>query len=390
MSRGRPTVARVDLDAARANLAALRHRVPGREVIAVVKADAYGHGAVPLARALVGAGAERLAVLSVDEAAALRDAGLGAPILVLGGVHDAAEAREAAARGVTPVVHGAEGLALLAGAVPAGPEALPVHVELDTGMRRMGAAPEAAAELLAAAAATPRLRLEGVMTHLARADEADPAPSREQLALFGRLLGAARARGVDPGCVHAAASAGCLAWKALADAAPETHAVRPGIALYGADPMARPSPHAPAALAPVMTLATRVVAVRRIRRGEPVGYGDIWRAPRAGRIATLAVGYADGVPRCWGEPGRPPARVAIGGRRFPVAGRVSMDYVTVDLGEANDVSTGDEAVLFGRVAAGDVLPVEVLAEGAGTISYEILSRVGTRVPREIRGEDADA
>jgi alanine racemase len=382
MSGGRPIAARIDRAALRANLACVRARAPGRRVLAVVKADAYGHGAVDVARTLAEAGVEGLAVLTVAEAAELRAAGLSLPILVMAGVHDAGEAREALSLRLEPVIHHAGGLELASKAAAAAGAVWPVQVELDTGMRRMGAPPGQAVALLSAVAAGPSVRLAGVFTHLARADEPDLGPAREQLALFARILADARARGVDPGSVHVAASAGLLAWPGLSDAAPATDAVRPGILLYGSNPC----PHLAVEIAPVMTLATRVVHLREVARGDAVGYGALWRAPRAGRVATLAAGYADGVPRCLGEPGRPPGQVLIGNRRFPVAGRVSMDYLTVDLGaDANAVSLGDEAILFGRSARGEWLPADAMAAAAGTLSYELFVRVGARVRRELCG-----
>jgi len=363
--------ATIRLDALRANFAEARRRAGPREVIAVVKADAYGHGAVPVARALAAAGCRRLAVLCVAEAAALRDAGLAGEILVLGGVQDAAEAGAAHGLRLTPVVHHPGHLELLARAAPPGAAPLPVHVEVDTGMRRMGVAEGEALALLLALAAAPALAVGGVFTHLARADEADLAPSREQLARFRGVLEGARARGLAPACVHAANSAALLA-DGLAAALPEATAVRPGLLLYGA----HPGPDPAVRLEPAMTLRARVVQVRRVARGEAVGYAARYRAPRPTRIATLGIGYADGVP------------VAASGRgcvlwrdeRLPIAGRVSMDYVGVDCGEA-PVEIGDEAILFG-VGPGSRLPVEEVAACAGTISYELLVRVGARVPRE--------
>jgi len=373
-------MARIDLGALRANLARVRTMAPGRAVIAVVKADGYGHGGPVVARALADAGAERLAVLTAAEARPLREAGVRRPILLLAGVHDADEAAEALSLDATPVVHHRAGLACVARAAEAAGRRCPVHLEIDTGMRRMGVAPEAAVELAAAVAETPALVLDGVFTHLARADEKDLGSAREQLERFAALLAAMRERGIDPGCVHAANSAGTLVWPELAGVAPDTDAVRPGIFLYGSNPVA----HVDLALEPVMTFATRVVQVRDVARGDAVGYGGLWQARAPGRVATLAAGYADGVPRCLAEPGRPEALVAIGGRRLPLVGRVSMDYVTVDLGaDANDVSIGDEAVLFGRSAEGEVLSVDALAAAAGTLGYELLVRVGERVPRVV-------
>jgi len=367
----RPTEARVDLAAIRANYAEARRRAGGREVYAVVKADAYGHGALPVARALVAEGCERLAVLDVCEAARLDDARLGARILVLGGVHDAAEAAEAVARGLVPVLHDAAGLALVAAAARETGRRAAVEVEVDTGMRRMGVPAASAPDLLAAVAAEPALSLEGTFTHLAQADEANLAPSLEQLAVFRDALARARKRGVSPGRLHFANSAGLLAGAPLLQALPEADAVRPGLLLYGVPPAA----HLCAPLRPAMTLATRVVQVRSVRVGESVGYNARFRARADTRVATLAIGYADGVPVA--SSGR--GEVVIRGRRFAIAGRVSMDYVGVDVGDA-PVAPGDEALLFGA-SDGASLSVEEAAAAAGTISYELLVRVGSRVPR---------
>lgn len=368
---GRPTEARVDLGAIRANYAEARRRAGGRGLYAVIKADAYGHGAVAVARALVAEGCECLAVLDVDEAVRLRDAGLGARLLVLGGVHDAAQAAEAIGRGCVAVLHDAEGLARMAGAARAAGRRAAVEVEVDTGMRRMGVPAEGAPALLAAVAEEPALALEGTFTHLAQADEPDLAPSQAQLASFRDVLARARARGVAPGRVHFANSAGLLAGAPLLDALPEAFAVRPGLLLFGV----RPAPHLPGALRPAMALSTRVVQVRSVRRGEGVGYNARYRAEGDTRVATLPLGYADGVPVA--SSGR--GEVLIGGKRFRFAGRVSMDYVSVDIGSAA-VAPGDAALLFGAGPRG-ALPVEEAAAAAGTIPYELLVRVGARVPR---------
>jgi alanine racemase len=369
----RPTWATIRLAAIRHNFGEARRRAGGREVIAVVKADAYGHGAVPVSRALVEAGCRVLATVTVAEAAALRDAGIAAPILVLGGVHDDEEAAAAVAQRLTPVVHHLAHVELLSQAARARETAVPVHVEVDSGMRRMGVAPEQAVELLAAVGGAPGLSLAGTFTHLARGDEADLGPSREQLNGFRSVLQAARSRGIDPGLVHAAPSGAILAGEALAQELPEAGAVRPGLMLYGA----LPAPHLEAGLQPAMTLRSQVVHVRHVRSGEAVGYSAWFRADRPTRVATLAVGYADGVPVALSNRGE----VLIHGRRHPIVGRVSMDYVGVDVGEQR-VEIGDEAILFGE-GQGARLPVEEAASAAGTIPYELLVRVGARVPREV-------
>lgn len=348
-------------------------------MIAVIKADAYGHGAAPVARALAAAGCRQLATWSAGEAVALREAGIELPLLVLAGPRDAAEADELVARGLTAVLHDAGGRAALAAAARRrGGERVPVHVEVDTGMRRMGVPFEAAESFAADTAREPALALAGVMTHLARADEPDLEPSREQLRAFAEVVGALRKRGVAPGCVHAANSAGLVALADLEKDGPPQDAVRPGLMLYGAQPRAELR----CELRPVMSLRAPVVALRRVRRGEAVGYAALYRARADTRIATLALGYADGVPISTSGRGS----VWLAGALRPIAGRVSMDYVGVEVGDA-PVELGQTAVVFGSETAGGpaVLPVEEAARSAGTISYELLVRVGTRVHREICG-----
>ena len=378
MKGARPTVASIDLDALAGNLAEARRLAAGRQVIAVVKADAYGHGAVAVVQRLIASGCTRLAVATLAEAAELRGARVELPILVMGGVHGPGEAADAAALGVSAAVQRAGDLPLLArAAAERGGAPLPVQLEVDTGMRRMGVGPEEAPRLLEQLSRHEGLVLEGVYTHLACADETDLASTRAQLALFAEILRAARSRGVALGLVHAANSAGVMAGADLAaDTPPEINAVRPGLMLYGVSP----APHLAerARLAPVMSLRSRVCSVRHVRAGDPVGYGATFRSVGRGRIATLPAGYADGVAWSLGNRGV----ALLRGRRTPIAGRVSMDLTTLDVGDA-PVEIGDEVVLFGRSRSGASggLPVEEVARAADTIPYELLVRVGRRVPR---------
>lgn len=389
----RPVVARIDLDALRSNLALARELAGGRRVVAVVKADAYGHGAVPAARALLAAGCEALAVVSVEEAAALRDAGIAAPLLVLGGVLDREDAREALARHLVPALQDRSHLERLREALGDLPRSrpVPVQVEVDTGMRRLGVPEAEAGRLLAEVAGDPAFSLAGVFTHLARADESDPAPSVAQAGSLARVLASLRdaaappgggGGAASPGSVHVANSAGLLHLPELLRALPGQDAVRPGLLLYGVAP--RPDvPELSRRLQPVMTLAARVVRVVRLRPGDAVGYGGTFRAQRPTRLATLPVGYGDGLLRSLSGRGE----VFIRGALHPLVGRVSMDSITVDVG-AHPVEVGDEAVLFGslpgeKAVAGRAprLAVEEVAERAGTIAYEVLVRIGPRVPR---------
>jgi alanine racemase len=369
----RPTTATIDLQAIVANYNVARRLGGGRNVIAVVKADGYGHGAVPVARRLVSAGCAHLAVVTVAEAAELRAAAIDCAILVLGGVHDAAEAADVLELAVTPVIQHSGHIGLLSQAAREHRAPLPVQIEVDTGMRRMGLAAEDAPALLERIAKEPALGLEGVYTHLACADEEDLGPSLNQLRLFSEVLSAVRARGTDPGQVHVANSAGLLATSELAAAMPaQVNAVRPGLMLYGVHPAAHLRDRA--ALAPAMTLRSRVSNVRHVRSGDAVGYGGAFRATRRGRIATVPIGYADGIPWSLGNRGS----VLLRGIRAPIAGRISMDLVTIFVGN-DPVEIGDPVVLFG-----EGLPVEEVAETAGTIPYELLVGIGRRVPRVVQ------
>jgi len=340
--------------------------------MAVVKADAYGHGAARVSQALVEAGCRWFAVASVAEAVELRDAGVREPILVLSGVFDAEESEVAVGLDLTPAVFHPGHVALLSAAARDLPQPLDVHVAVDTGMSRTGAPREDALALLETVVRAPALHLGGVYSHLARADEPDLAPSLEQLRAFGELLAQARRRGIDPGLVHMVHSAGLLAGKALLEALPEQAAARPGVMLYGV----RPAAHFEVELRPAMELATKVAQLRTVKAGDPVGYGAEFRAPRSTRIATLPIGYDDGVPISASGRGC----VLIGGRRMPIAGRVSMDFITIDVGDA-PVEIGDDAILFGGAQGGAVLSVEEAAAAAQTIPYELLVRVGRRVQR---------
>jgi len=370
MSDARPAHALIDLAALAHNWAIASRAAGDRRVIAVVKADAYGHGAPAVARRLVREGCTAFAVATASELAALRLAGVDAPVLLLDGVQGVSDARTALALGATPVLHDdAMRTAVEDAAASLGRRAA-VHVEVDTGMRRLGVPQHEAVALIARVAASRHLALEGVSTHFARADEADPAPTRAQAEELARVLEALRQRGIEPGLVHLANSAGLLGAAAWQDLLPGG-AVRPGLMLYGVAPAPA---FAAAGLRPVMTLTAAVVALRRVGEGEGVGYAAVWRAPRSGWIATLPMGYADGVPWSLGRPSAG-GTVLLGGRRRAIVGRISMDLTTVWL-EDDAVALGEQAIVFGAGA-----PVEALAAAAETIAYEVLVRVGSRVPR---------
>ncbi|MFK7894202.1 MAG: alanine racemase [Myxococcota bacterium] len=382
----RPVWAWIDLEALRHNARRARACAAGRVVIGVIKADAYGHGAVDVARALLAEGIPRLAVVSVAEGAELRRAGIVAPILLMGGLDEAAATERALKWGLTPVLHDQRGFELArAGARSDAP--LSVEVEVDTGMHRMGVAPSEVDALLAQVAATPQLSLSGIFTHLATADEADPSNSHRQIEAFEKIVAAQPADGASRPDVHISNSGGLLRLNEIErpDRGFLTQAVRPGLMLYGVSPFTdeRGEPRVGMGaealdLEPVMTLAAQVVATRRVRKGEAVGYGGAWRAPRETTVATLPLGYADGIPRS--VLGR--AEVHLAGAMRPIVGRVSMDYIGVEVAEG-DVQVGDIATVFGRTPQGERIPVERIAAQAGTIGYELLTSVGSRVPRRV-------
>lgn len=370
----RPAWAWIDRAALRRNARRAIALAAGRTVIGVVKADGYGHGATEVARALLAEGVGRLAVVSVAEGAALRRDGIGAPILLLGGIDDAAAAERAHKWGLVPVIHDERGFSL-AQSFGRPDACYAVELEIDTGMRRMGAPPARAATLLARALDAPQLALSGVFTHLACADEPDVEPSRAQAAALSAIVQEVAGDDADRLELHVANSAGLLRLEEIEAGVIETDAVRPGLMLYGVSPRADRSA-ASLDLEPAMSLMARVVATRRLVPGDRVGYGGEWTAERETTVATLPLGYADGIPRAAFGRGA----VHLAGERRPIVGRVSMDSVCVDVGDA-PVEVGDLATIFGRTPEGERVPIEGFAAAAGTIGYEILVGVGPRVPR---------
>lgn len=352
-------LARVNLAAIERNCARLARAAPGARLCAVVKGDGYGHGAVPAARAALRGGASWLAVATAYEAAELREAGIDGPLLVLGALSSSELAVAVEAR--------ADVTAWTEEHVAGHPAR--VHVKLDTGMGRLGTRDREQADRVVAAAAAAG-RLAGVMTHFATAD-GDPAFMRAQLAAFEPWARAVKAAHPDV-IVHAANSAALLG-----DAATHFDLVRPGIAIYGLDPFNRDP--AEQALEPALSLHSYVAVVKRCAPGESCGYGRRFVAERDTWIATLPIGYADGVRRALSDN----ADVLIGGRRVPLVGTVSMDNVTVDLGSGDEppATVGDPAVLIGE-QGGERILAEELAARIGTINYEVACGISRRVPRE--------
>jgi alanine racemase len=367
----RPVWGEVDLDALRANTATLVELAAPASVLAVVKADAYGHGAVPAARAALEGGATWLGVALVEEGLRLREAGLDARILVLS-EPPAAAARAVVDNELTPVVYTSAGIDSL-GAAGAGSRpraALPVHLKIDTGMHRVGCSPADAVALAEKIAAHSELQFEGVCTHLAVADEPDHEYTKMQLAAFDAVLDELTDRGLRPPVVHVANSAGLIA---RPDAA-RYDLVRLGIAIYGVPPA--PALSDRLALRPVLALKARVSHVKELPAGSRLSYGLRYELDRPSVVATVPAGYADGVPRNLGLVG---GEVLIRGRRHPIAGTVTMDQLMVDVG-AGPVEVGDEVVLLGRQGGEEISATE-WASRLGTIAYEIVSGIGPRVPR---------
>lgn len=365
--RFRPTTAEVDLSAIGANLTALRP--PRAAVMAVVKANAYGHGEVEVARAALASGATWLGVALVEEGLRLRQAGVEAPILVLTEFPRGSEA-PAVAAGLTPAVYTSDGARALARVAAATGRPLGVHLKIDTGMHRVGLRPRAAVPFVAALAAA-NLRLDALWSHFARADEPDDPATRNQLDLFLRTAEALERRGHAPPMLHIANSAAAVS-------APATHLdmVRIGIAMYGLAP--GPAVETPP-LRPALSWRTRAAMVKRVAAQEAISYGMRYRLSKESTIVTVPVGYADGYPRRLS--GR--AEVLIRGRRYPVAGTISMDQVTVDCAD-DPVEEGDEVVLLGRQGDQEITADEI-AGWLGTINYEVVCGIGCRVPRTFTG-----
>ena len=361
----------IDHAAIRDNLAAIRRLAPEAEVIGVVKANAYGHGDVAVARTLVGQGVERLGVATVDEGLTIRAAGITVPIVVLWGV-GSSEAAAVAAAALEPIVDDERTVALLEAS--AGEDRIGVHLKVDTGLGRQGVVPAEATELAAAIVRSRRLRLVGTMSHLAVPGE-DEAYTEVQLLRLARVLDGMRAAGIDPGLVHVSATGSLLAGRT-----PMAGAIRPGLGLYGMVPAwAADRSHD---LRSALTLKARPLRLFDLAAGEALGYGLRYRARRATRIATLGIGYGDGWPRSHANNGS----VLVRGQRAPVVGAISMDGLTVDIGGIAGVTYDDEFVLIGEQGGSRITADEVAGERR-TINYEVTTALRGRLPRLHLGAD---
>lgn len=379
----RPTRAEVNLAHLRHNLRVVERTLATGNakppaVWGVLKADAYGHGSAAVARTLERAGMPGLCVALLEEAIELRDAGIRIPILVMGGYYGPRREglEEILARDLVPVVYDVghiERLGMLARTDGEG-RPVRVHLKVDTGMGRLGVSIADLDDVLDALEARPHVRVDGLMTHLACADAEDLEATRHQLGLFQKVLARVKARGFQPRFVHMANSAAVLRM-------PETHfdAVRPGIALFGVSPVSSVGSD----LKPVIRIRTEIVSTRTIEAGQAIGYGHAWRATRPSVIATVAMGYADGLDRKLSNNGH----ALVRGRRAPIAGTVSMDMTMLDVTDIAGARIGDEVVFLGTQEGPlgrDVITAEEIATATGTIPWEVLTSISRRVPRFYR------
>lgn len=359
----RPVQARINLENIQYNFSTAVAHASGARVMAVVKANAYGHGAVAVARHL--SRADAFGVASIEEAIELNDAGVAQPVVLLGGVFASEEWAVIGQRGFQAVIHNQAQLeGLLAHRTVAAGTGLVIWLKVDTGMHRLGFTEAEFIRARGRLLASGKVAKIVAMSHLACADEPGHSMTEGQLRRFKRAVS-----GHD-GAKSIANSAALLT-------SPETHFdwVRPGIMLYGGNPLVEALPEH-LNLLPAMTLTSRLVEVREVAAGETVGYGGQWRLPKRSRIGTVAIGYGDGYPR-HARAGTP---VLVRGKRAALVGRVSMDFITVDLGRIPDAQVNDEVELWG-----ERLPVEIVAANAGSINYDLLTGVSSRVPRKYAG-----
>jgi alanine racemase len=354
----RPARALLNAAALRHNFSQVRQRAPRARVMAVVKANGYGHGSVWVARTL--AEADAFGVACIEEALTLREAGIAKPIVLLEGFFEAAELALIVQHHLATAIHDEEQLRMLEAARLARP--IPVWIKLDTGMHRLGFLPEQFAAVHARLKASANVGEIRVMSHFANADDPAQASTRTQIERFNSQVASA---GLERSFAN---SAGIVAW-------PDAHYdwVRPGIMLYGGAPLVK-TPAQTLDLKPVMTLETALIAVHRFKKGESIGYGSEFHCPEDMNVGVAAIGYGDGYPRRM----PPTAPVLLNGRRVTLAGRVAMDMITLDLRSQPDAKVGDRVVLWG-----EGLPADGVAGHAGTISYELFCQLTPRVPRVV-------
>ena len=375
-----PARAVVDLAAIRGNVAALAGHAPTAQVMAVVKADAYGHGLVPVAEAAVQGGATWLGTAQVSEALALRAAGVVGPRVLAWLYAPGAPLREAIVADVDVSVAAPWAVAEVVGAARAAGRTARVHLKVDTGLGRNGVLPSALDDVVAPllrAQAEGAVELVGVWSHFAFADEPDHSTVRAQEEVFAAAIRTLEAAGAHLEVRHIANSAATLTRPAV-----HYDLVRPGLAVYGLSPVPQLGGPGAFGLTPAMTLEAQLATVKQVGAGQGVSYAHQYVTDRATTLGVVPIGYADGVPRhASGVPGRLGAPVRVGGRRLGVAGRVCMDQFVLDLGPDAPERAGDVVTLFGAGRDGEPTAQD-WADAAGTISYEVVTRLGARVPRE--------
>jgi alanine racemase len=365
----RPTVAEIDLGALRSNFLALRTVASHGELMVVVKADAYGHGAVTVARTLIDEGCRHFGIATLDEARELREAGVRTRVYLQAGFF-AEQAAEIVALDLTPFVFEASMIGLLdRAAASARRTDFPIHVKIDSGATRLGVMPADIPDVIEAVRNASAVRLEGVCTLLANAGDPKSPITDAQLAVFNQAIATLNSAGMNPSVIHVANSAALVLRY-------DSHfnLARPGLAIYGLPPVSAVRERVE--LQPVMTFKTRLMQIKRAPAGSGVGYGHTFVAPRESLIGVLPVGYADGYRRGLQHGGE----VIVRGARAPVVGAVSMDLTTIDVTDIAGASVGDEVILWGE-SGGEVISVNDVARLAQTISYEMLCTVGKRVPR---------
>jgi alanine racemase len=366
----RGAIAEIDLSAIAHNLNVVRKTTNNRPVIAVVKADAYGHGAVGVSRKLLQEGVLYLAVAYVSEAKTLRDEGITGPIIVL---FDGDDTKAFFDLALIPVVYSKETAASLSSEALKRKTVKKIHVKIDTGMGRLGLHGDNVVEDIMAISEMPGIEIEGLLSHFSEADLSDRSYARLQLERFTTIQRAISRKVKKKIFSHMANSATVLTFKeAYLDA------VRPGIMLYGYSPLSHnPECKVPAPkLLPAMTIKSKVLCIRNVPSGTPISYGRTFIAKRPSRIGVVPVGYADGYSRLFSNNGE----MLVRGKRVPVAGRVCMDLTMLDLTDAKNAKKNDEVVILGR-QAGETITAEELASKANTISYEILTSLGSRARR---------
>ncbi|MBK9306322.1 MAG: alanine racemase [Nitrospira sp.] len=364
-----PTVATVDLTALAHNVLQLRRFLsPGCNVMAVVKANAYGHGAVKTAQALVQQGIGRLAVFSIEEGIVLRQTGITTSIVILGPVFSQ-HVEDLVAHRLTPVVSDPAILTMLGQCAARYAFPYPIHLKVDTGMGRLGLTHSELETILRKHVIPPSLCLEGVMSHLADSDGLEPGPTEQQVTLFDQALKVVREAGFSTPLIHLANSAGIVRF-------PSAHysLVRPGIMLYGYHTL--PSSVRPPDLRPILSLTTRIVQLKLIQPGQTVSYNRTFMARRPTRVAVLPIGYSSGVSRRLSNRGQ----VLIRGQRATIAGIVCMDMMMVDVTEIEDIAVGDEVVLIGEQGT-ERITAQDIADWSDTISYEVLCAISPKIPR---------